>query len=49
MDGETHYVIRGSVVPGYYRAHNFGAGASAALGGWVLSADGGLKTRTARA
>ena len=43
VDGETHYVIRGSVVPGYYRAHNFGAGASAALGGWVLSADGGLK------
>ena len=31
------------MVPGYYRAHNFGAGASAALGGWVLSADGGLK------
>ena len=43
VDGETHYVIRGSVVPGYYRAHNFGAGASAALGGWVISADGGLK------
>ena len=43
VDGETHYVIRGAVVPGYYRAHNFGAGASAALGGWVISADGGLK------
>ena len=43
VDGETHYVIRGAVVPGYYRAHNFGVGASAALGGWVLSADGGLK------
>ena len=43
VEDETHYVIRGSVVPGYYRAHNFGAGASAALGGWVLSADGGLK------
>ena len=43
VDGETHYVIRGSVVPGYYRAHNFGVGASAALGGFVLSADAGLK------
>ena len=43
VDGETHYVIRGVVVPGYNRAHNFGVGASAALAGFVLSADAGLK------
>ncbi len=40
---ETHYSIRGVVVPGYNRAHNFGVGASAALAGFVLSADAGLK------
>lgn len=40
---ETHYVIRGVVVPGYNRAHNFGVGASAGLAGFVLSADAGLK------
>ncbi len=41
---ETHYSIRGGVVvPGYNRAHNFGVGASAALAGFVLSADAGLK------
>ncbi|MDD9986541.1 MAG: hypothetical protein OXQ31_09740 [Spirochaetaceae bacterium] len=43
VDGETHYVVRGVVVPGYNRAHNFGVGASAALAGFVLSADAGLK------
>ena len=43
VDGETHYVIRGVVVPGYNRVHNFGVGASAALAGFVVSADGGLK------
>ena len=43
VDGETHYAIRGVVAPGYNRAHNFGAGASAALAGFVLSADAGLK------
>ena len=43
VDGETHYSIRGVVVPGYNRAHNFGVGASAALAGFVLSADAGLK------
>ena len=40
---ETHYEVRGVVVPGYNRAHNFGVGASAALAGFVLSADAGLK------
>ena len=40
---ETHYSIRGVVVPGYNRAHNFGVGASAGLAGFVLSADAGLK------
>ncbi len=40
---ETRYVVRGVVVPGYHRAHNFGVGASAALAGWVVSADAGLK------
>ncbi len=40
---ETHYSVRGVVVPGYNRAHNFGVGASAALAGFVLSADAGLK------
>ena len=43
VEGETRYDLRGTVVPGYYRAHNFGVGASAALAGWVVSADGGLK------
>ena len=43
VEEETRYDVRGTVVPGYYRAHNFGVGASAALGGFVLSADGGLK------
>ncbi len=43
VDGETHYAVRGVVVPGYNRAHNFGVGASAALAGFVLSADAGLK------
>lgn len=40
---ETHYSIRGVVMPGYNRAHNFGVGASTALGEFVLSADAGLK------
>ena len=40
---ETHYSVRGVVVPGYNRAHNFGVGATAALAGFVLSADAGLK------
>ena len=40
---ETHYEVRGVVVPGYNHAHNFGVGASAALAGFVVSADGGLK------
>ncbi len=40
---ETHYSISGVVMPGYNRAHNFGVGASAALAGFVLSADAGLK------
>ena len=31
------------MAPGCIRAHNFGVAASAALGGWVVSADGGLK------
>lgn len=43
VDGETNHVVRGVVVPGYNRAHNFGVGASAALAGFVLSADAGLK------
>ena len=43
VEGETRYDVRGTVVPGYFRAHNFGVGASAALAGWVVSADGGLK------
>ena len=40
---ETHYEVRGVVVPGYNRAHNFGVGASATVAGFVVSADGGLK------
>ena len=49
MGDETHYSIGGVVLPGYHRVHDFGVGASAALAGFVLSADAGLKlTETGR-
>ena len=37
------YEIKGTVVPGYGRAHNIGLGASLGLDGWVISADVGAK------
>ena len=37
------YVISGTIVPAYGRAHNIGLGASLGLDGWVISADVGAK------
>ena len=37
------YVIEGTIVPAYGRAHNIGFGASLGLDGWVISADVGAK------
>ena len=37
------YMISGTIVPAYGRAHNIGLGASVGLDGWVISADTGVK------